>query len=316
LREEEGPVARRYLDAKTLSKIERLDLKAKHVVEGFISGMHRSPYHGFSVEFAQHRGYTPGDDLKHLDWKVYAKSERYYIKQYEEETNLIAHVLLDASESMSYASPKAADKLTKIEYGKLITASLAYLILGQSDAVAVGIFDDEIREYIERSTLGVHVHRICDSLEKIEPHKKTDIGSIFARFAERMRRRGIVVIVSDLFDDVDSVMKGIQRFRFAGHEVIVFHLLDEYELTFPFEGLIRFQGLEEMGEALCHPRLLKKYYLEELGRYLTKVRDVCHRNNVDYVQVNTSTPVDVVLTAYLASRDRIARGARGGAART
>jgi uncharacterized protein (DUF58 family) len=304
------PVSR-YLDPKTLSKIDRLDLKAKYVVEGFIAGMHRSPYRGFSVEFAEHREYVPGDDLKHLDWRVYARNERYYVKEYEEETNLIAHILLDASESMAYGSPRAADRLPKLEYAKLITASLAYFVLGQSDAVALGIFDSDIREYLERSTSDAHIHRVCDALERLDPQKKSDIGSIFHRFAERVRRRGIVVIISDLFDDVDGILKGIQHFRFGGNEVVVFHLLDEYELTFPFEGLIKFKGLEDMGERLCHPRMLKKAYLEELNAYLARVRRACRRSNVDYVRVNTRTPVDVVLTAYLASRGRALQRGRG-----
>ncbi len=312
----------RYLDPKTLSKIERLELKAKLVVEGFMAGMHRSPYRGFSVEFAQHREYTPGDDIKHIDWRVYARNERYYIKQYEEETNLIAHILLDTSESMAYGGPEAAkgpsgEGLTKLEYGKLITAALSYFILKQSDAVAVGLFDAEIRDYIERSTADVHIHRICELLETVEPEEQSDVGPAFHEFAERIRRRGVVVVISDLFDDVDGILKGLQHFRFSGSEVIVFHLLDEYELTFPFEGLIKFRGLEGMGERLCHPRMLKKAYLEELDKYLTRIRIACRRNDVDYVQINTKTPVDVVLTAYLAGRGRALQrgGSRAGASR-
>ncbi len=318
-------MASRYLDPKTLAKIDRLDLKARYVVEGFISGLHRSPYRGFSVEFAQHREYVPGDDLRHLDWRVYARNERYYIKEYEEETNLVAHILLDGSESMAYGSPEAApwptlggrERLTKLEYAKLITAALSYFILGQSDAVAVGIFDSDIKEYFERSTSDAHILRICDALEKLSPEKRSDIGTILDRFADRIRRRGVVIIISDLFDDVASILKGIQHLRFGGNEVIVFHLLDEYELTFPFEGLIKFRGLEEAGEKLCHPRMLKKNYLEELDAYLTRVRTACRRNDVDYVQVNTSTPVDVVLTAYLAGRGRaLGRGRSNRGVRT
>ena len=305
-------MASRYLDPKTLSKIDRLELKAKFIVEGFIAGLHRSPYQGFSVEFAQHREYVPGDDLRHLDWRVYARNERYYIKQYEEETNLVAHILLDGSESMAYGSPHAADRLSKLEYAKLITASLSYFILGQSDAVAVGIFDRELKEYIERSTSDAHILRICDALERLAPESRSDIGSIFHRFAGRIRRRGMVIVVSDLFGlgpgYLDDILGGIQHLRFGGNEVIVFHLLDEEELTFPFEGLIKFRGLEATGERLCHPRMLKRAYLEEIGRYLTRVQSACRRNNVDYVQINTRTPVDVVLTAYLGSRERLSRG--------
>jgi len=306
-------MASQYLDPKILQRIERLDLKAKFIVEGFISGRHRSPYRGFSVEFAEHRGYVPGDDLKHLDWRVYARNERYVIKQYEEETNLISHILMDASESMAYGSTRATEGLTKLEYAKLITASLTYLILGQSDAVAVGIFDHEIKDYIERSTRDVHVHRICDALESLAPEKKTDMEAIFREFANRIRRRGIIVVISDLFDNVDNIISGIQRLRYTGSEVIVFHLLDENELAFPFEGLIEFHGLEAAGKVLCQPRMLKKYYLDEVEQYLSKIKAACNRNQVDYVQVNTSTPVEITLMAYLASRERAGRLAHGGA---
>src|SRR5580658_8580683 len=188
-------MANTYLDPKILAKISRLDLKAKYVVEGFISGMHKSPYKGFSVEFAQHRGYVAGDDLKHLDWRVYGKNERLYIKQYEAETNLVTTILMDASNSMAYVSPNAKGASAKLEYAKLVVASLSYLVLGQSDAVAVGIFDEEIRDFIPRSTRKVHINRICASLSTIEPGNKTGVGSIMHTIAERVKRRGIIVVV-------------------------------------------------------------------------------------------------------------------------
>jgi len=302
----------RYLDPKVLAKIDRLDLKAKHIVEGYISGMHRSPYHGFSVEFAQYRGYVPGDDLKHLDWKVFAKSGRYYLKQYEEETNLAAYLLLDGSESMAFVSPKAAGGLTKLEYGKLVTASIAHLVLSQSDAAAVAIFDQGIREFIEKSTRDVHIHRICAALETHQPQKRTSIGGMLHELAERIRRRGIVVVVSDLFDDTDNLIAGLRHLRHRGHEVVVLHTLDEFELTLPYDGLIQFKGLEDTGTVLCHPRLIKKQYLEELHKFLTRVRSACLKTGSDYVQLSTTTPVDVALSAYLASRERMRKVGRFG----
>lgn len=307
-------MASTYLDPEILSKIGRLDLKAKYVVEGFISGMHKSPFKGFSVEFAQHRGYVPGDDLKHLDWVAYAKAERYYIKQYEAETNLVATVLLDASESMAYGSPKASNRLTKLEYGKLLTAALAYLVLEQSDAVAVGIFDETIKDFVERSTRKLHLHRICKALEAISPEKKTGVGTVLHTFAERIRRRGVIVLISDLFDSVENIMAGVQHLRHGGHEVVVLHVMDDDELNFPFEGMVQFKGLEIAQQVLCHPRELKKAYLDEVNRFLTQVRVACQRSNVDYALINTSMPVDVALSAYLASRARMMTG-RGGAAR-
>ncbi|MBA3707786.1 MAG: DUF58 domain-containing protein [Planctomycetes bacterium] len=305
-------MATKLLDPKILSKIGRLDLKAKYVVEGFISGMHRSPFHGFSVEFAQHRGYVPGDDLKHLDWRVYGKSGRYYIKQYEAETNLVCTVLLDGSESMAYGSPRANDRLTKLEYGKLITAALAYLVLGQSDAIAVGVFDETLKSWIERSTRKVHLNRICATLDSIEPEKKTGVGAILHTIAERVRRRGIIVLISDLFDSVENLLEGIQHLRHAGHEVVVLHVMDDDELNFPFDGLIQFKGLEVASELLCHPRQVKKAYLAEVEKFLTRIRAACQKNGVDYTLLNTSHSVDVGLSAYLASRVRMnLRGASG-----
>jgi len=306
-------MASTYLDPQVLAKVGKLDLKAKYVVEGFISGMHRSPFKGFSVEFAQHRGYVAGDDLKHLDWKVYAKSERLSIKQYEAETNLVTTLLLDASESMAYTSPNrkglASDKL---EYAKLIIAALSYVVLSQSDAVALGIFDEKLREFIPRSTRKVHLNRICAALENIEPQNKTGVGDVLHTVAQRVGRRGVTVIVSDLFDKIENILSGIQHLRHDGHEVIVLHLLDKDELTFPFEGLVQFKGLEYANQVLCQPRMVKKAYLEELNKFLTKMKAMCTRNGVDYVQVSTDTPVDIVLSAYLIGRERaLMSGGRG-----
>ena len=303
-----------YLDPQVLAKVGKLDLKAKYVVEGFISGMHKSPFKGFSVEFAQHRGYVPGDDLKHLDWKVYAKSERLNIKQYEAETNLVTTLLLDASESMAYTSPlkKQSEASAKLEYAKLIIASLSYIVLGQSDAVAVGIFDEKLRDFIPRSTRKVHLNRICAALENIEPQNKTGVGDVLHTVAQRVGRRGVTVIVSDLFDKIENILSGIQHLRHDGHEVIVLHLLDKDELTFPFEGLVQFKGLEYANQVLCQPRMVKKAYLEELNKFLTKMKAMCTKNGVDYVQVSTDTPVDIVLSAYLIGRERaLMSGGRG-----
>jgi uncharacterized protein (DUF58 family) len=309
-------MASAYLDPQILAKVGKLDLKAKYIVEGFISGMHKSPFKGFSVEFAQHRGYVPGDDLKHLDWKVYAKNERLNIKQYEAETNLVTTLLLDASESMAYTSPlKKGEASAKLEYAKLVIAALSYIVLGQSDAVAVGIFDQTLREFIPRSTRKVHLNRICASLENIEPQNKTGVGDVLHTVAQRVGRRGITVIVSDLFDKIENILSGIQHLRHDGHEVVVLHLLDKDELTFPFEGLVQFKGLEYANQVLCHPRMVKKAYLEELHKFLTRMKAMCTRNGVDYVQVSTDTPVEVVLAAYLTGRERAMMAGGRGAGR-
>jgi uncharacterized protein (DUF58 family) len=306
---------RRFLHPATIARISKLDLRARQAVEGFISGMHKSPFFGHSVEFVQHRDYTTGDDLRHLDWKVWSKTDKFYIKQYEAETNLVTTILMDASNSMAYVSPNAKGASAKLEYAKLVVASLSYLVLGQSDAVAVGIFDEEIRDFIPRSTRKVHINRICASLSTIEPGNKTGVGSIMHTIAERVKRRGIIVVVSDLFDKIEDVLSGIQHLRHDGHEVVLLHLLDRDELTFPFEGMVQFKGLEIANQVLCHPRMVKKAYLEELHKFLTTVKGACTRNGVDYVQISTDTPVDVALSAYLTSRERMLLSGGRGAGR-
>jgi uncharacterized protein (DUF58 family) len=293
----------KYLDPKVLSRISRLDLKARLIVEGYISGLHKSPFHGFSVEFAQHREYSPGDDLKHLDWKVFAKTDRFYVKQYEEETNLVAHLLLDASESMRYSSTG----ITKLEYGGFLAACLGYLVLLQTDAVALGVFDREVRTFIPPSTRLEHIHRVLAALEETKAQKKTDVGAIFHQFAERIRRRGVVVVISDLLDNVENVVKGLQHLRFGGQEVIILHVLDPAEIEFSFGGVMRFKGLEETGNIVVEPRRIRDTYLGALNRFLTRIRHACEHNRIDYVLVNTHTPVDVTLTKYLARRMAMVR---------
>jgi len=300
----------KILDPDVLAKVGRLDLQAKFIVEGFLSGMHRSPFKGFSVEFAQHRGYVPGDDLKHLDWKVWGKSERYYIKQYEAETNLVCTLVVDTSASMRYVGATAHNKLSKGAWANLATAALAYMVLSQSDAVALATFSDKVDEWLPKSSRKDNLHRICDSLEKAPQRQRTSIGDALQTVAERTLRRGIIVVMSDLFDDVTKLLKGLQRLRHTGHEVVVVQVLDHDEMELPFEGMVQFKGLEGAAIALCHPRSIKKAYQEELHKHLTAVKAACQRNNIDYVQVDTRTPVDVVLTAYMARREHAA--ASGG----
>ncbi len=302
------------IDQSVLAKIARLDLKAKYIVEGFIAGMHRSPFKGFSVEFAQHRGYVPGDDLKHLDWRVYGKSEKYYIKQYEAETNLVCNVLLDASTSMNYRGAKAFAGLSKLDYAKLVAAALAQLVISQSDAAGVTMFADTVMQTIAPSTRKAHMLRICTELQALKPRPKTGIGEVLQTCADRLTRRGIVMLISDCFDQPDAIRDGLRRLRHRGHEVVVLHVLDHDELDFPFEGMVQFKGLESDRRLLCHPRSVKEAYLKELHAYLTGLQAVCRTSGVDYVQLNTSQPVDIALSAYLAKREHAAvgGGVRGG----
>ncbi len=291
-----------YLDPKTLAKMDRLDLLARFVVEGYLGGTHRSPYHGFAVEFAEHREYAPGDEVKHIDWRVYGRTERYYIKQYQTETNFTCHLLLDASESMRYAH----DDLSKLHYAKCMAACLAYLILAQQDRVAVGVFDQALRTYLEPSGRKGHLGRIVERLDVEAGERKTDIGQILNQFAERIRKRGIVILLSDLFDQPAHIAEGIQHMRFAGHEIIIFQVLDHYEWTFPFEGMWRFLGLEEYPELLVRPRDLRASYLQALAAFNRGLQEVCNRNRTDLIPVDTDQSLDLVLTSYLARREKYA----------
>jgi uncharacterized protein (DUF58 family) len=290
----------RFLDPKTLTKISRLDIVARLVVEGFVTGLHRSPYHGFSVEFAEYREYVPGDDIKHIDWKVYARSDRLYIKQYEEETNLTATILIDGSESMRYGSDPEGP--TKLEYGCFIAASLAYLVLRQRDSVGLGIFDDSVRRFIPPGSSPSHRNLVLDALSNIEPRERTGLGPVLHTMAERCKRKGLVIIISDLFDDPAEILAGLRHFRHRRHEVIVFHVMDHAERTFPFESMTKFRGLEALGEVLCDPSAVRQAYLNEVESFIGELRHGCRADRIDYVPVDTQTPLDVVLTSYLATR--------------
>ncbi len=290
--------ARRYLDPKVLGKLEHLDLKARLIVEGFISGLHKSPFHGFSVEFAQHREYAPGDDVRRIDWKVFARSDRHYIKEYEEETNLVCYVLLDISESMRYAS----GELSKLDYGCYIAASLFYLMLRQRDSVGLVLFDDHVRRIIRDSSNPGHRLQLTHALEDIQPEGRTDFGQVLDHMTGQVRRRGMIVLISDLFGDPGRLLAGLKHLRHRRHEVIVLHLLDDDELEFPFQQLTLFKGMEGYPQLFTEPRALRDAYLEELNRFCDRIRHECLDHRIDYQRLNTSDPLDVALSSYLATR--------------
>ncbi len=299
----------KYLDPKVLSKITRLDLQARLVVEGFVAGLHRSPFHGFSVEFASHREYSPGDDIKHIDWKVLAKTDRLYIKQYEEETNLKATFLLDGSESMQYGRDAARDGLTKYRYAAAAAASLAFLLLQQQDAVGLAIFDEQIKAYHPPSANPNQIKTLVHAIDSVQPKAKTSIEPICHSLAEKLPRRGLICLVSDLLVDIEGLIKGLQHFRHYGHEVMVLHVLDEDELTFPFQGNTMFQGLESMGRLLVEPRSLREGYLEALETFCRDVKRRCVANRIDYKRISTADHLDAALLAFLAARAAAARKA-------
>ncbi len=265
-----------------------------------MSGAHRSPFHGFSIEFAEHREYAPGDDLRYLDWKVLGRTDKYYLKQFEEETNLVCHLLVDTSESMSYQSQQAA--MSKLEYAKCAAAALAYLILQQQDSVGLVTFDHEIRALVRASSNPSHIKQILHVLEHSAGARKTATGAIFHDLAERFKKRGIVMILSDLFDDVDAMMAGLKHFRHRRHEVVLFHVLDPAELDFPFQQTVLFHGLEQASELLVEPRGLRRAYLAEFNRFLLRLKRACRMHRIDYVPVRTDQSLEIVLSTYLASR--------------
>jgi uncharacterized protein (DUF58 family) len=289
----------KYLDPHTLASLEGLDLQARMVVEGYVAGMHPSPYHGFSVEFAEHREYVPGDDIRHVDWKVWSKTDKLYLKQYEEETNLLTYLLLDTSESMAYAS---RDNVTKLQYAQIIAASLSYLILQQQDSVGLVVYDDAVRRYLKPAGQTSQLKEILRLLDVTPAREKSDLGVVFNDLAERFKKRGVVVVLSDLFDDVSRIITGLKHFRHRRHEVIVFHVLDPAELDFPFRDTTLFKGLEGMPEILTDPHALKRAYQAELGLFLEELEKGCRMVDIDYVPLRTDQSLDVALSSYLASR--------------
>ncbi len=291
-----------YLDPHVLDKIKRLDLRARHVVEGFISGLHKSPFQGFSVEFATHREYVPGDDTRHIDWKVQARTDRLYIKQYEEETNLKATFLVDASESMQFRMPDS-DTMTKFDYAATCAASLAYMLQQQQDAVGLATFDEDVLEYIPPTNSPSQLKRMVHALSETKTRAKTALAPICHKLAEKMARRGMVCLVSDLFvDDLEEVILAMEHFRHAGHEVMLLHIMDDAELTFPFQSVTLFKGLEEMGQETVEPKALREAYLHEVNTFLHEVKRRCAAARIDYRLVNTSEHLDAVLSSFLAAR--------------
>ena len=288
-----------YLDPKVLNKVGKLELRARLVMEGFISGMHKSPFKGYSVEFAQHREYVAGDDIRHIDWKIFGKSDRFYIKEFEEETNLRCHIFLDQSESMAYGQE---DGMTKYDYAATSAAALAYMIQQQSDAVGLNLFNDEVVTSVPPSNTRANLGNILKGIGDASPTSKTAIGSVLQELASHLPRRGLIVVLSDLFDEPSSVLRGLRSLSQRGHDVVVFHILDRDEVEFPFERMTLFEGLESMPELLVDPRALRDAYLEEINSFQEEVRRGCLQSRIDYTRIVTSQELDVVLSSYLAAR--------------
>ncbi len=291
----------RYLDPTVVGKLENLELKARLIVEGYIAGLHRSPYHGFSVEFAEYRPYMPGDSIKTVDWKVYAKTDRTYVKVFEEETNLIANVLLDKSGSMGF--PEGGT--TKLEYGSMLAASLAYLMIRQQDAVGLCTFDDVVRARIPHRSVRKQLFHILQTLDATQPGAKTSISPALHELAERMSRRGLMVLISDLMDDPEKVLMGLKHFRHRRHEVIVFHVLDPREMDVDYKEEVEFEDMETGQKLRVEPAFLREQFKKDVRGWIDTLERGCRNHQIDYHLLRTDTPFDRALTAFLGKRARM-----------
>ena len=293
-----------YFEPEQMGKLQNLNLLARGVVEGFISGLHRSPHKGFSVEFSEHREYTAGDDTRHLDWVAYGRSDRYYIKQYEQETNLRAYILLDISASMTY---RHSGQMTKYVYGCFLAACLSYLMCRQQDMVGVIAFDDDIRLHLPPGSTPAHLDRIFRGLEDLSPGKKTAMASTFHKLAASLAKRGLVIVISDLYDEPSEIVKALQHFVYKKHQIIVLHLMDPAELNFPFKKVQSFVDMETDDRIQVDPRYVREAYVEEVNAFVEHYRKECSDRNIEYALTPTDTPYDRMLLNYLARRKALMR---------
>jgi uncharacterized protein (DUF58 family) len=294
---------RKYLDPRTLARIGALDLRARLIVEGLMSGMHRSPYQGISVEFAQHRPYVSGDDIRHVDWKVFGRSDKVYLKQYQEETNLHLLLIVDASESMGFGTVDAHGATwTKYDHATAIAASLAYMAIQQQDSVGLAIFDQTLSRYFKPSNSPGQWKVVVNELQQIPRWNKTNTGKILDQLAEKLTHRSLIVLLSDFFDDAASIQKGLRHLRHKKHELMVFQILDPAEIEFPYEDVTLFKGLEEHGELLTEPRALREGYLEQLRMFTDELKRICRGMNIDFQRFSSGDSLEVPLSQFLATR--------------
>jgi uncharacterized protein (DUF58 family) len=322
---------RKYLDPRTLARVSALDLRARLIVEGLTAGMHRSPYQGISVEFAQHRPYVQGDDIRYLDWKVFGRNDKFYLKQYIEETNLHLILIVDASESMGYGTVRARSQepvassqkgtgdssrspgswllasdssplWTKYDHATAIAASLAYMAIQQQDSVGLAIFDQALSRYFKPSNSPAQWKLVVNELQQVPRWNKTNTGKILDSLAEKLHHRSVIVILSDFFDDLDSIKQGLRHLRYKKHELILFQIMDPAEIEFPFDDVTMFEGLEEAGNLLTEPRALRDSYLEQLREFTDGLKKLCRGMNIDFTRMNSGEPLDVALSTFLANR--------------
>lgn len=288
-----------YLDPATLARIRDLELKARRTIEGLVSGAHRSPLQGVSVEFAEHREYVPGDDVRHIDWKVFAKTERFYLKRYEQETNLICHIVVDASQSMNYSSGGK----TKLDYACELAAVLSYMVLRQQDSVGMTLFEDRIRYHVQASSQATQLKHLLHLLAVCKPSNyASKIGEVLDELGERLKKRCLILVITDGFSDAEALERGLRHLGYKRHEIVFFQILDGEELDFTFRNMTMFRGLENMPEALVEPSSIRDAYLESFSAFLRQLGGACRAANAEYQQIRTDRPLDGVLLQYLAGR--------------
>ena len=294
--------ALKYLDPAVVAQLANMELRARFVVEGFITGLHRSPYHGFTAQFSEHRPYMPGDELRHIDWKVYGKTDRFFVKQYEEETNLKSYLILDGSRSMGFSF---GGRLTKFAYASYVAAALAYLMMEQRDAVGLTLYDDEVRTSLPPRGTRSYLTTILAELESARPARTTETAAALHRVAEQMTRRGLVIVLSDLFDDLDRVLSAFRHFRHKGNELLVMQILDPLERSFAFGQDAVFRDMESGEELMTQPWHLQRAYQDSMREFLDSIHTRCLDNGIDHVLLDTATPFDRALTEYLNKRSRL-----------
>lgn len=293
--ETKEPPPENPLDPQVLANVSGLAFRVKKIVEGFITGLHKSPYHGFSVEFAQHRQYSPGDDIRYIDWKVFGKSDRFFIKEYEEETNMTVNILVDCSESMKYSSAG----MSKYDYGACIAGTLSYLLLNQQDSVGITLFDNRIRREIPPTANAGILKNMIEVLEDTSIQGETRINEVFLKVLSSIKRRGLVIFISDFFVDMEALNSALKHFSSRGHTVFLFHVMDSAELEFPFDSLTLFHGLENEEDLLLNPNSIKKSYLQEVGDFLGFLKRTAMQKGIYYYLMDTSRPLGIALSSIL-----------------
>ena len=289
------------LSNESLSNLQNLHIKAKKVVEGFIVGLHRSPYHGFSVEFSDHRPYGLGDEVRHIDWKLWGKTDRFFVKRYEEETNLKAHLLIDCSQSMSYGSNNS----NKLEYAKILGASLSYMLIKNQDAVGLYAFDSNVKKIIQPKSTKGHLSTILSEIEKLEAANKTNIAQAIHECADKTHKKGLVIVISDLLDDEHKILTSLKHLLYKGHEVIVFHILDNQEINLDFNDRVKFVDLENKHTIIADTRQLNKIYKKKISKFIDFYKKNCFKKKIDYVNVTTNQSLDIALSEYIMKRKKL-----------